>query len=59
MIVGWVACKKCLGQGDTGNERWRYRFLNGIGRDVNIEFVDKTGSGDFPMTMDPANISWW
>jgi GWxTD domain-containing protein len=41
--------------GSSPREQWRYRFLDGIGRDVSIEFIDKTGSGDFPMTMDPAN----
>ena len=33
-------------------EKWRYRFLEGIGRDVIIEFVDR-GDGDFRMTWDP------
>jgi GWxTD domain-containing protein len=35
-------------------EDWRYRFLEGIGDDVNIEFVDRDSTGDFRMTRDPA-----
>jgi GWxTD domain-containing protein len=34
-------------------ERWRYRFIEGIGNDVAIEFVDRDGTGDFRMTTDP------
>jgi len=33
---------------------WRYRHLDGVGDDVNIEFVDKTMSGEFRMTIDPS-----
>jgi GWxTD domain-containing protein len=35
-------------------EDWRYRYLEGIGEDVNIEFVDPTMSGEFHLTMDPS-----
>jgi GWxTD domain-containing protein len=35
-------------------EKWRYRYIEGIGKDVTIEFVDTTRTGDFHMTMDPA-----
>src|SRR5208283_3477789 len=35
-------------------EDWRYRHIDGIGDDVNIEFVDKTWSGEFHLTMDPC-----
>jgi GWxTD domain-containing protein len=34
-------------------EQWRYRFIEGIGNNVIIEFVDSTGTGDYRMTMDP------
>jgi GWxTD domain-containing protein len=34
-------------------EQWMYRFIDGIGKNVVIEFVDKTGTGDYRMTMDP------
>jgi GWxTD domain-containing protein len=37
----------------TANDHWRYRFLDGIGYNVNIEFVDVTGSGEYRMTSDP------
>ncbi|SPE34966.1 conserved exported hypothetical protein [Candidatus Sulfopaludibacter sp. SbA3] len=33
---------------------WRYRHLDGVGDDVNIEFVDTTMSGEFRMTIDPS-----
>ncbi len=35
-------------------EKWRYRYIDGIGTDVNIEFVDTTMSGEYHMSMDPS-----
>ncbi len=35
-------------------EKWRYRYIEGIGNDVNIEFVDTTMTGEYHMTMDPS-----
>ncbi len=35
-------------------EQWRYRYIPGIGNDVNIEFVDTTMSGEYHMTSDPS-----
>ncbi len=35
-------------------EKWRYRYIDGIGTDINIEFVDTTQSGEYRMTMDPS-----
>jgi GWxTD domain-containing protein len=37
-------------------ERWRYRYLEGVGMqtDIEIEFVDKTMTGEYRMTMDPS-----
>src|SRR6201984_2082636 len=35
-------------------ETWRYRYLEGIGENIIIEFVDPTGSGEYHMTMDPS-----
>ncbi|PWT99151.1 MAG: GWxTD domain-containing protein [Terriglobia bacterium] len=35
-------------------ETWRYRYIDGIGNDVNIEFVDPTMTGEYHMTMDPS-----
>ena len=35
-------------------EKWRYRWIEGIGTDVIIEFVDKTMTGEYRMTMDPS-----
>src|SRR5438552_634944 len=35
-------------------EEWRYRHLDGVGEDVVIEFVDRTLSGEYRMTTDPA-----
>ncbi|MGH9804972.1 MAG: GWxTD domain-containing protein, partial [Candidatus Acidiferrales bacterium] len=35
-------------------ERWRYRYLEGVGSDIIIEFVDVSGSGEYRMTMDPS-----
>jgi GWxTD domain-containing protein len=35
-------------------QKWRYRYIDGIGTDVMIEFVDTTMTGEFRMTMDPS-----
>jgi GWxTD domain-containing protein len=35
-------------------EKWRYRYIEGIGNDINIEFVDTTMSGEYHMSMDPS-----
>ncbi len=35
-------------------EKWRYRYIEGIGSDINIEFVDTTMTGEYRMTMDPS-----
>jgi len=35
-------------------EQWRYRYLEGVGSNIVIEFVDTTMSGEYHMTMDPS-----
>jgi len=35
-------------------EIWRFRYIEGIGNDVLIEFVDPTMTGEYRMTMDPS-----
>jgi len=35
-------------------EQWRYRYIDGVGQNIIIEFVDKTMSGEYRMTMDPS-----
>jgi len=35
-------------------EDWRYRYLEGIGENVELEFVDPTGTGEYHLTMDPS-----
>ena len=43
------------GGGETSTfpfEQWRYRYLEGIGQEVIIEFVDTCMCGDYHMTMD-------
>lgn len=35
-------------------ELWRYRYLEGIGENIEIEFVDPTGSGEYHITADPC-----
>ncbi len=45
------------GGGETSTypfEDWRYRYIEGIGNDIMIEFVDTTMSGEYHMTMDPS-----
>jgi GWxTD domain-containing protein len=34
-------------------EQWMYRYIEGIGKNVIMEFVDTTMTGDYRMTMDP------
>ena len=45
------------GGGETSTfpfQIWRYRHLDGVGEDINIEFVDRTMSGELRMTIDPS-----
>jgi GWxTD domain-containing protein len=35
-------------------ETWRYRYLEGVGENIIIEFVDPSGSGEYHQTMDPS-----
>src|SRR5579864_7110129 len=35
-------------------ETWRWRYLEGIGENVILEFVDPSGSGEYHMTIDPS-----
>ncbi|MGA2271361.1 MAG: GWxTD domain-containing protein [Bryobacteraceae bacterium] len=45
------------GGGETSTfpfEQWRYRYIEGVGTNIIIEFVDPTMSGEYRMTMDPS-----
>ncbi|HTX39422.1 MAG TPA: GWxTD domain-containing protein [Bryobacteraceae bacterium] len=45
------------GGGETSTypfEQWRYRYIDGIGNNIIIEFVDTTMSGEYRMTSDPS-----
>ena len=35
-------------------EIWRYRWLEGVGQDILLEFVDPTMTGEYRLTMDPS-----
>jgi GWxTD domain-containing protein len=35
-------------------EQWRYRYIEGIGTNIILEFVDTTMSGEYHLTMDPS-----
>ena len=35
-------------------QQWRYRYIDGIGTNVILEFVDPTMTGEFHLTMDPG-----
>ena len=35
-------------------EKWRYRFIDGIGTNIILEFVDTSMTGEYHMTMDPG-----
>jgi GWxTD domain-containing protein len=43
------------GGGETSTypfQQWRYRYIEGIGANIIVEFVDRDGSGDYRMTTD-------
>ena len=45
------------GGGETSTypfQQWRYRYVEGIGNNVILEFVDPTMTGEFHLTMDPS-----
>ena len=45
------------GGGETSTypfEQWRYRYIDGIGKNVILEFVDTTMTGEYQLTMDPG-----
>ena len=35
-------------------EDWRYRWIQNLGSNVTMEFVDKSGTGDFRLTANPS-----
>lgn len=35
-------------------EDWHYNYLEGIGENINLEFVDPSGSGEYHLTTDPC-----
>ena len=35
-------------------ERWRYRYIEGIGNDIILEFVDKCMCNEYRLTLDPS-----
>lgn len=47
-----------IAQGSTGvaesRQTWRYRYLEGIGEDVEYEFTDSSGSGDYRLDSQPV-----
>jgi hypothetical protein len=34
-------------------EDWRYRYIDGIGTNIVLEFVDPTMTGEYHLTIDP------
>jgi GWxTD domain-containing protein len=45
------------GGGETSTypfEQWRYRYIEGIGTNIVLEFVDPSMSGEYHLTMDPS-----
>jgi len=45
------------GGGETSTypfEKWRYRYIDGIGNNVELEFVDTTMTGEYHFTTDPS-----
>jgi GWxTD domain-containing protein len=47
----------CQGGGETSTypfEDWTYHYIEGIGENVQLEFVDPSMSGEYHLTMDPG-----
>jgi GWxTD domain-containing protein len=45
------------GGGETATypfEQWRYRYIDGIGTNIILEFVDPTMTGEYHLTIDPG-----
>ena len=45
------------GGGETSTypfEQWRYRYIDGIGQNIILEFVDPTMTGEYHLTIDPG-----
>ena len=45
------------GGGETATypfEQWRYRYIDGIGTNIILEFVDPTMTGEYRLTIDPG-----
>ncbi len=42
------------GQGAYPHEIWQYRYLEGIGTYIRIEFVDKSMTGEYRLTLGPS-----
>jgi len=45
------------GGGETSTypfEQWRYRYIDGIGTNIILEFVDPTMTGEYHLTIDPG-----
>lgn len=36
-------------------ERWRYRYLDGVGQDINLEFVDRSMTNEYRLTWNPSD----
>ncbi len=37
-----------------GFDDWTYHYMEGIGENITLEFVDPTGTGEYHLTMDPG-----
>src|SRR5215470_4686065 len=35
-------------------QQWRYRYIEGVGTNVELEFVDPSGTGEYHLTRDPG-----
>jgi GWxTD domain-containing protein len=38
-------------------ERWVYHFMDGIGKNVIVDFTDPSGSGEYRVVIDPATLA--
>jgi len=45
------------GPNAAASEQWLYHYIEGVGTNVVIEFIDRNGNGEYRMTTDPAAIA--
>jgi GWxTD domain-containing protein len=51
----WGAPDNALDSGRYSWERWHYRYIEGLGENIDLDFVDRFGSGNFQLLLLPPD----